>query len=65
MNRLMTSNGRKPRGTDGPTYPWGNNLPDNTLLNYDQYIGDTTELGKYPNGASVYAALDMAGNVRQ
>jgi formylglycine-generating enzyme required for sulfatase activity len=53
------------RGTDGRTYPWGNNAPSTTLLNYNQNVGDTTEVGKYPNGASPYGALDMAGNVWQ
>jgi eukaryotic-like serine/threonine-protein kinase len=51
------------RGTDQRTYPWGFNAPDNTLLNFNQVVGDTTEAGKYPNGASPYGALDMAGNV--
>ncbi len=53
------------RGTDGRTYPWGNTAPDNTLLNYNQSVGNTTQVGKYPNGASPYGALDMAGNVWQ
>ena len=53
------------RGIDGRIYPWGNNAPDDTLLNYSSNIGDTTEAGKYPNGASIYGALDMAGNVWQ
>ena len=44
-------------------YPWGNDAPNNTLLNYNSAIGDTTEVGSYPNGASPYGALDMAGNV--
>lgn len=26
-------------------------------------VGDTTEVGSYPAGASMYGALDMAGNV--
>ncbi len=51
------------RGTDGRTYPWGNAAPDLNKLNYDYNVGDTTEVGKYPGGASPYGALDMAGNV--
>jgi serine/threonine-protein kinase len=51
------------RGTDGRTYPWGNSSPDSTLVNFNSNVGDTTEVGKYPKGASPYGALDMAGNV--
>jgi len=51
------------RGTDGRTYPWGNNAPNSALLNFDKNVGDSTEVGKYPAGASYYGALDMAGNV--
>jgi formylglycine-generating enzyme required for sulfatase activity len=51
------------RGTDGRTYPWGNDVPNNNLLNYYRNVGDTTEVGKYQDGASPYGALDMAGNV--
>jgi formylglycine-generating enzyme required for sulfatase activity len=50
------------RGADGLTYPWGNTSPNNTLLNYNQNVGDTTEVGKHPAGASPYGAYDMAGN---
>ncbi len=55
------------RGTDGRIYPWGNNRPDFdvTLSNYNLRVGDTTAVGDYPNGASPYGALDMAGNVLQ
>ena len=49
------------RGTDGRTYPWGNDKPKSNLLNLD--ISDTTEVGKYPEGASIYGVLDMSGNV--
>jgi formylglycine-generating enzyme required for sulfatase activity len=51
------------RGTDGRIYPWGNDAPNKDLLNYNQNVGDTTEVGKYPDGKSIYGAYDMAGNV--
>ena len=51
------------RDDSGRIYPWGNNTPNDNLLNYDQNVGDTTEVGKYPNGTSLYGALDIAGNV--
>ena len=51
------------RGTDGRIYPWGNQAPNSGLLNFDMNIGDTTAVGSYPDGASPYGALDMAGNV--
>jgi eukaryotic-like serine/threonine-protein kinase len=44
-------------------YPWGNNTTNNDLSNYDGVMEETTEVGNYPNGASPYGALDMAGNV--
>jgi formylglycine-generating enzyme required for sulfatase activity len=51
------------RGTDGLTYPWGNETPNQNLLNFNQNLSDTTKVGNYPSGASPYGALDMAGNV--
>jgi formylglycine-generating enzyme required for sulfatase activity len=51
------------RGTDARAYPWGNASPKDSLLNYNGNNGDTTMTGKYPEGASIYGALDMAGNV--
>jgi len=51
------------RGTDGRSYPWGNNEPNDTLLNYNWKVGDTTKVGSYPSGASPFGVLDMAGNV--
>jgi len=53
------------RGTDGRPYPWGDGI-DHTLANYGGYSrenSDTTAVGSYPDGASPYGALDMAGNV--
>jgi eukaryotic-like serine/threonine-protein kinase len=53
------------RGTDGRIYPWGNQTPDATLLNYRNHIGHTTKVGSYPSGASPYGVLDMEGNVKE
>ena len=51
------------RGTDRRTYPWGNDSPNSNLLNYNDVASDTTEVGKYPKGVSLYGLYDMAGNV--
>jgi formylglycine-generating enzyme required for sulfatase activity len=51
------------RGSDGRIYPWGNQW-DAERCNAG--IGgpeDTTTVGAYPEGASPYGLLDMAGNV--
>lgn len=55
------------RGTDGRTYPWGDDAPTCRLANYydgkNYCVGYTSAVGSYPDGASRYGALDMAGNV--
>ena len=51
------------RGTDGRPFPWGDNVPSETLANYDGQEGRTTPVGAYPEGAGPYGALDQAGNV--
>jgi formylglycine-generating enzyme required for sulfatase activity len=51
------------RGTDGRTFPWGNQTPGASLLNFDHNEGGLTPVGRYLEGASPYGCLDMAGNV--
>jgi len=54
------------RGTDGRTYPWGNIGPAPWLCNYNNNIGDTSQVGRYsPEGDSPYGCADMAGNVKE
>jgi len=64
------------RGTDGWMYPWGNNFDGNranfcdsncgldwTNNNYDDGYPETAPVGSYPDGASPYGVMDVAGNV--
>jgi len=51
------------RGESAFIYPWGDDSPNNDLLNYSGIVGGTTEVSRYPDGASPYGALDMGGNV--
>jgi formylglycine-generating enzyme required for sulfatase activity len=56
--------------SDTRTYPWGDGTPYCALANhlyfsgssYGYCVGDTSQVGNYPLGASPYGALDMAGN---
>jgi formylglycine-generating enzyme required for sulfatase activity len=50
------------RGTNQPTYPWGDTL-NKAFANYNLNIGDTTAVGSYEDGKSFYGVYDMAGNV--
>jgi serine/threonine-protein kinase len=51
------------RGPQRNIFPWGNDRPDNTLLNYNGNVGDTAKVGTYRAGTSWCGAMDMAGNV--
>ena len=50
------------RGTDGRIYPWGNEM-DFSKLSYFPHVTKVQTVGSFPNGASPYGVLDMAGNV--
>jgi formylglycine-generating enzyme required for sulfatase activity len=51
------------RGTDGRTYPWGEEI-DPEKANYGNTgIGTTSTVGCFPAGSSPYGILDLSGNV--
>jgi formylglycine-generating enzyme required for sulfatase activity len=54
------------RGTDGRTYPWGEDWQDGKYCNsLEANINETTPVDKYPDGASPYGVMDMAGNINE
>ena len=53
------------RGPNGNEYPWGEQEPNDTMANFDNLIGTTSEVDRFDKGQSVYGVYDMAGNVYQ
>jgi formylglycine-generating enzyme required for sulfatase activity len=52
------------RGTDGRTYPWGEEEDEGrAAVGTGIKHGSTSPVGSHPSGASPYGLLDMAGNV--
>jgi len=50
------------RGSDGRRWPWGDKMEPKRLNTYYN-MGSATNVNAFPNGASPYGAMDMAGNV--
>jgi iron(II)-dependent oxidoreductase len=50
------------RGTDGRRWPWGDKMEPQRLNTYYN-VGSATNVNAYPNGASPFGLMDMAGNV--
>jgi serine/threonine-protein kinase len=53
------------RGEENRLYPWGKEAPSKELANFNHLFIDTTRVGSFPDGASPYGVLDMAGNVAE
>jgi formylglycine-generating enzyme required for sulfatase activity len=51
------------RGPERLIYPWGDGWREGYANTKEAGIGTTTPVGSYPDGASPYGVLDMAGNV--
>ena len=51
------------RGTEGGRYPWGDEWDPARCNTKESGREDTMPVGRYPEGASPYGLLDMAGNV--
>ncbi|MFP4056484.1 MAG: formylglycine-generating enzyme family protein [Candidatus Brocadiia bacterium] len=63
---------RAARGSDGRTYPWGEQPPEEVALHRANFLGSfaaadgfkyTAPAGSFPQGASPAGCLNMAGNV--
>jgi formylglycine-generating enzyme required for sulfatase activity len=56
------------RGGDGRLFPWGSTAPTKQLCwrgAHDQYRGETCAVASFPDGASPFGVLDMAGSVSE
>jgi hypothetical protein len=51
------------RGEDGRAFPWGEDFDETRLNSREGGRRATTPVGAFPEGASPYGLLDMAGNV--
>lgn len=51
------------RGTEGRTYPWGDEPPEPRHANFGGRLGATSPVDAHPHGAGPFGTLDQAGNV--
>ena len=51
------------RGTNGLTYPWGDEFDKKLCNSLESGLHRTSPVGIYPGGKSPYDCFDMAGNV--
>jgi formylglycine-generating enzyme required for sulfatase activity len=54
---------RAARGEDGRTFPWGEGFDPSLANTREGERVASSPVGAYPRGASLYGALDMAGNI--
>ena len=50
------------RGIDGRKYPWGSEAPNTKLALFGASYNSSARVDAFPDGASPYGILDMAGN---
>jgi sulfatase modifying factor 1 len=53
------------RGNDRRIYPWGNDFVQSSCNSYIDQLKSPATIGYYPEGASPYGVMDMAGNVSE
>ena len=53
---------RAARGDDGRRYPWGNAAPDTGRAQFGKRFNETAAADGFPQGASPFGILGMAGN---
>ncbi len=53
------------RGKRSIDFPWGNEPPDSTRLNFNEELKKTAPVGSYEAGKSDYGVYDLSGNVAE
>ena len=65
-NKVLPTEAQWEKAARGPTvraFPWGDAAATCEHANFNLCVGDTSAVGSYPDYASPYGVLDMAGNV--
>ena len=53
------------RGKRRIDYPWGNEPPDGSKVNFNEELNKTAPVGSYEDGKSDYGVYDLSGNVSE